>query len=124
MVGLMKKWIASFAVGVGLMLVASPGQTGTVNRHYVCTCDEGSSIVLRTGAGSDFDRGLVLVGSGGPRISDYFSARNFTVPRGEAIEVFDVRNNAAGERWAKVGTNQWVAWVRGDFVCLFAPSSN
>ena len=92
--------------------------------YYICTCDEGSHVVLRTGAGTEFDRGLVLVGSGGARISSYFSARNFTVPSGEAIEVFDVRNNGAGESWAKVGTNQWVAWVRGDFVCLFAPSSD
>lgn len=26
-------------------------------------------------------------------------------------------NSVQGELWYKVGTNQWVAWVRADFVC-------
>lgn len=83
----------------------------------ICTRDPGSNVTLRTGPGIDHPKGLVQVGSGGARVDNYFQQRNYTVEDGEEVSVFSKTHGTDGRVWYEIGTNQWVAWVRSDFVC-------
>ena len=105
-------------LGCGLigsvMVVALIANAAT---NQICTRTMGSSVALRTGAGSKFARGLVMVGSGGKAVDQFFRKKNYTIANGEQVSVFFSSRGADGRIWRKVGTNQWVAWVREDFVC-------
>jgi hypothetical protein len=83
----------------------------------ICTRQPNSRVTLRQGPGVDYERGLVEVGSGGEAVYRSFEAVNFTVLDREEISVFSMTHGTDGRIWYKVGTNQWVAWVRSDFVC-------
>ncbi|ERN42632.1 hypothetical protein KR51_00006610 [Rubidibacter lacunae KORDI 51-2] len=85
--------------------------------NLICTRTRGSSVNLRTGPGINYPKGLIQVGSGGERVVARFEQRNYTVSDGELITVFSSSPAADGSTWLKIGTNQWVAWVRSDFVC-------
>jgi hypothetical protein len=82
----------------------------------ICTRDPDSNVTLRTGSGIDHPMGLVQVGSGGVRIDNYFRQRNYTVEDGEEVSIFSKTHGTDGRVWYEIGTNQWVAWVRSDFV--------
>lgn len=83
----------------------------------ICTRTPGTRVTIRKGAGTNHAPGLVMVGSGGKKVDDFFRRNNYTVADGEQISVFSSAPGTDGQTWKKVGTNQWVAWVRGDFVC-------
>jgi len=52
---------------------------------YICTREQGSSVSIRTGPGANYPKGLVMVGSGGQAVANYFENRNYTVPDGELL---------------------------------------
>jgi len=83
----------------------------------ICTRDPGSNVTLRTRPGIAHPRGLVQVGSGGARVDNYFQQRNYTFEKGEEVSVFSKTHGTDGRVRYEIGTNQWVAWVRSDFVC-------
>lgn len=85
--------------------------------EHICTRTQGSSINLRKGPGSNFPKGLTMVGSGGERVENYFRQRNYTIPDGEQVSIFSRTRGNDEYVWYKIGTNQWSAWVRSDFVC-------
>jgi len=89
----------------------------TSSLNQICTRTRGSSVILRTGSGTNYSRGLVKVGSGGSAVNDYFRQRNYTITDGEQVSIFSSIRGADGLTWYQVGTNQWVAWVNADFVC-------
>lgn len=83
----------------------------------ICTPTGDSNVVLRKGPGINYSRGLASVGSGGPKVDRYFRQRNYTISAGEPVSVFSSIRDREGRMWHQVGTNQWTAWVRSDFVC-------
>jgi len=83
----------------------------------ICTREPSANVTLRTGPGINHPRGLVQVGSGGSRVDNYFRQRNYTVQDGEQVSVYSRTDGTDGKVWYEIGTNQWVAWVRSDFVC-------
>lgn len=83
----------------------------------ICTRTSGSSVTLRTGPGTDYPPGLLEVGSGGAAVDRFFRQRHYTIADGEQISVFSSTYGSDGRVWLRVGTNQWVAWARADFVC-------
>lgn len=83
----------------------------------ICTRDPGAKVTLRTGPGIDHPRGLVEVGSGGAAVDNYFRQHNYTVEDEEEVSVFSKTHGTDGRVWYVVGTNQWAAWIRSDFVC-------
>lgn len=83
----------------------------------ICTRERGARVTVRQGPGTDYERGLEMVGSGGATIVERFRRDNFTVADREEITVFTMTHGTDGLIWYKVGTNQWVGWVRSDFVC-------
>lgn len=85
--------------------------------RQICTRTPGARVVLRKGPGTNYARGLVMVGSGGRAINDYFQRLNYTISGGEEVSVFSNARGTDDRTWYRVGTNQWVAWVRSDFVC-------
>ena len=109
-----------FLVGVSsIALTISPFLPVSANddSNRICTRTRGSSVSLRTGPGTNYPKGLVEVGSGGEAVNNYFRQRNHTVSDGEQVSIFSSTRGADGRTWHRVGTNQWVAWVRSDFVC-------
>jgi hypothetical protein len=76
---------------------------------------------LRIGPGTNYAKGLVQVGSGGAAVDNYFSSVGYSLAEGDDVAQFlyvaEVVQNQQGESWSMVGTNQWNAWVRSDFVC-------
>ena len=105
---------------LGLTLIStlvSVPLTARADTSYICTRDRNSSVNLRTGPGTHHPKGLAEVGSGGQQVFQFFESRGFTVPSGEVVTVFESTRTRSGDLWHKVGTNQWVAWVRADFVC-------
>ncbi|MBD1842633.1 hypothetical protein H6F89_04250 [Cyanobacteria bacterium FACHB-63] len=113
-------------VGRSLFLVASLivstlllplNATAIPAPHRICTRTPGSRVTVRTGPGTNHAPGLVMVGSGGKKVDDFFRRNNYTVADGEQVSVFSSARGTDGQTWKKVGTNQWVAWVRGDFAC-------
>lgn len=101
---------------ISACLTAFPAEAQAVS-HEICTREPGSWVALREGPGTNYSRGLVQVGSGGEGVVQYFESRNYTVPDGEVIGVFNSIEDTNGDVWHEVGTNQWLAWVRFDFVC-------
>jgi hypothetical protein len=89
----------------------------------VCTREPGSRVVLREGPGIDYQRGLVAVGSGGTMVLNSFQEQGFAVRDGEEISIFSYTHGTDGRIWYQVGNNQWVAWVRSDFVCRLPNNS-
>ena len=80
-------------------------------------CSQGGA-TLRKGPGTNYSKGLVVVGSGGSQVNNYFKKRGYTVPNGEQVFTSQQRQGKDdGKTWYLVGTNQWNAWVRSDFVC-------
>jgi hypothetical protein len=105
-------------VGCGLLAsIIAVASVANAASNQVCTKTKGSSVALRTGAGGSFPRGLVMVGSGGKAVDQFFRKKNYTIADGEQVSVFSSSRGADGRTWRKVGTNQWVAWVREDFIC-------
>lgn len=47
----------------------------------------------------------------------YLNFSPITVEEGEEVSVFSKTHGTDGRVWHEIGTNQWVAWVRSDFVC-------
>ncbi|HEY9638675.1 MAG TPA: hypothetical protein V6D14_35155 [Coleofasciculaceae cyanobacterium] len=91
--------------------------SASADSSRICTRTQGSSVVLRTGPGTSYPRGLVAVGSGGKAVNNYFQQRNYTISSGEQVSIFSTTRGTDGRTWYRAGTNQWVAWVRSDFVC-------
>ena len=85
--------------------------------NRICTRQPGATVTLRKAPGSKYPKGLVQVGSGGQKVENYFRQRNYTLPDGEEVSSFTSRRSRDGYSWSLVGTNQWQAWVRSDFVC-------
>lgn len=85
--------------------------------EHTCAKSQGSTINLRKGPGTNYPKGLVTVGSGGAGVENYFRQRKYTIPSGEQVSVFSNSRGTDGRRWYEIGTNQWVAWVRSDFIC-------
>lgn len=114
---MMRKVLAGCFVAVGILTAAVASYASDGDLYTVCTRDANGRVNLRTGPGTSFDVGLVQVGSGGSGIVQYFEQRNFTISHGENFFEFSTVENEDGQQWSKVGTNQWVAWVRSDFLC-------
>lgn len=109
-----------FLVNISLIaLTISPFLPASANDNSsrICTRTRDSSVSLRTGPGTNYPRGLVMVGSGGKAVDNYFRQRNYIVSDGEQVSISSSTRVADGRTWHRVGTNQWVAWVRSDFVC-------
>lgn len=108
----MKKLLACFVL---LVVVVFP-ISAYADLERVCSRGR-NRVNLRTGPGRSYPQGLVEVGSGGVAVDNYFRQRNYTISNGEQVSIFDNTRGTDGYTWYKVGTNQWVAWVRSDFVC-------
>lgn len=91
--------------------------TASADLDHICTRTPGSSVTLRKGPGTSFAPGLIMVGSGGKKVDDFFRGNGYTIADGEQVRVSSSERDTDGQIWKKVGTNQWVAFVRGDFVC-------
>lgn len=91
--------------------------SASANSSRICTQTRASSVSLRTGPGTNYARGLVEVGSGRDAVNNYFRQRNYTIPDEEQVSIFSSTRGTDKRTWHRVGTNQWVAWVRSDFVC-------
>jgi hypothetical protein len=91
--------------------------TALLTPHRICTRTPGSRVTVRKGPGTSYAPGLVMVGSGGKKVDDFFRRNNYTIADKEQVSVFSSARGTDGQIWKKVGTNQWVAWVRGDFAC-------
>ena len=110
----MKRWITHLVI-----------VTSTIFFHLsvhaemarICTRSPGSRVNIREGPGDEYPKGLVQVGSGGASVVEFFEEHNFTVSDREKISVYSRTHGTDGYVWYKLGTNQWVAWVRSDFVC-------
>jgi hypothetical protein len=113
------KFFASCLVLFGFLFFISSSLANDAYPYTVCTRDENGRVNLRTGPGTEFEVGLVDVGSGGLAVIRHFEQRNFTISHREKFTVYSTAENEHGEQWYKVGTNQWIAWIRSDFVCLF-----
>lgn len=111
-----KKFLVSASL-ISLTIYFCSPTSANDNSNRICTKTQGSSVSLRTGPGTNYSRGLVEVGSGGDAVNNYFRQRNYTVSDGEQISIFSSTRGTDGRTWHRVGTNQWVAWVRSDFVC-------
>lgn len=115
----MKK-LCGFALAllVTILPVSALAQTRmSSGMNRICTRTPGSSVVLRTGPGTNYPRGLLEVGSGGAAVVDYFEQRNYTIPDGEQVFILDSVQGTDEYTWYEVSTNQWTAWVRADFIC-------
>lgn len=113
-ISVMKKLLTCSALAVAVVLFPL---SANADSGRICTQKQGSSVNLRTGSGTNYPRGLVQVGSGGVRVNNYFRERNYTVPHGEQVSIFRRTRGTDGYIWYELGTNQWVGWVRSDFVC-------
>lgn len=109
-----KKILVYSALVVAVVFFPLSANAGS---YRTCTRDEAKSVSLRTGPGTKYPKGLVQVGSGGAAIDNYFRQINYKVPVGEQVSIFAKTRDTNGFIWYEIGTNQWVAWVRSDFVC-------
>ena len=114
---MVSKFFAGCLIGVGILTAAVASYANAAYPYTVCTREPNGRVNLRTGPGANFDVGLVEVGSGGLAVFQYFEQRNFTISHGEEFASYTTVENEDGQQWSKVGTNQWVAWVRSDFLC-------
>jgi hypothetical protein len=89
--------------------------------YSICTRDPGSRVNLRTGPGTNYAIGLEQVGSGGIAVDNAFRQLGYSLSSSDlyaqGFQQYDVVKNEKGEFWSSIGTNQWNAWVRSDFVC-------
>lgn len=118
-------WLALSVLVIGMTVAGLPPvlaqQRPDFTFYRICTRDSGSRVNLRTGPGTNYGLGLEQVGSGGMAVVNAFSTRGYSLAQddelGQQIERFRVVENSRGESWSLVGTNQWTAWVRSDFIC-------
>jgi hypothetical protein len=108
-----------FIAGAALPTSAQPTDENPV--YQICTRKPGSRVNLRTGPSTSFAVGLEQVGSGGRAVDNTFRELGYSLAQGDVlgdqIDQYQVVQNSQGESWSLVGTNQWVAWVRSDFIC-------
>lgn len=72
----------------------------------ICTREPGSSVSLRKGPGTEFEKGLVQVGSGGKGVDDYFRERGYTIQDGsELIYVSEEKKGKDGHNQFQHPTN-------------------
>ena len=110
----MKKLLSCIVLAATIF---SPLRASAELAARICTRKPNSSVTLRIRPGINQPSGLVMVGSGGVAVDNYFRQRGYTVQDGERISVSSRAEGTDNRVWYKVGTNQWVAWVRSDFVC-------
>ncbi len=115
----MKKLLSCIVLAVTIVFPLR----ASADEARICTRERGSKVTLRVGPGLKHRRGLVEVGSGGFRVDNYFRQRNYTVQDGEEVTIGS-KVEAKDGVWYEVGTNQWVAWVRSDFVCQSPSAPN
>ncbi|MEM7712445.1 MAG: hypothetical protein AAF349_02535 [Cyanobacteria bacterium P01_A01_bin.68] len=116
----MKKLLLGLVLVFVLALTSLPASADTPDLSIpkICTRQPGSSVNLRKGPGTKFEKGLAQVGSGGESVDDYWRKRGYTIQDGYKLTyVAKEKKGKDGRIWYEVGTNQWSAWVRSDFVC-------
>ena len=113
--------LAGFTVLSGSIPVLAQQSTGHIKYYSICTRESGSRVNLRTSPGTHYSIGLEQVGSGGRAVDDSFRELGYSLSsddlHAQEFDRYRVVQNAKGESWSLIGTNQWTAWVRSDFVC-------
>ncbi len=87
---------------------------------YICTRTGTGRVNIRKGPGINHPKGLEQVGSGGISVTRYFESNNNSLPSGFSNFTTFVRHRVRPDGspgWSKIGNNQWIGWVRNDFLC-------
>ena len=83
---------------------------GNITYYSICTRESGSRVNLRTSPGTHYSIGLEQLGSGGTAVDDSFRELGYSLSsddlHAQEFDRYRVVQNAKGESWSLIGTNQ------------------